>query len=72
MVVFNFIFLKYYKINVILADNERGYKIETTTWEEKLESLVPLFAEIYGEDGNDYDVKSIIEWIKKKKQTCIV
>ena len=64
-------YLKYYKIDVILADNERGYKIETTTWEEKLESLVPLFAEIYGEDGNDYDVKSIIEWIKKKKQTCI-
>ncbi len=42
-----------------------------TKYEEKLKSLIPLFAEIYGEDGNDYDVESIIEWIKKKKQTCI-
>ena len=31
-------YLKYYKIDVILADNERGYKIETTTWEEKLDT----------------------------------
>ena len=64
-------YLKYYKIDVILTDNERGYKIETTTWEEKIESLIPLFTEIYGEDGNDYDVESIIEWIKHKQKNNI-
>ena len=32
-------YLKYYEIDVILTDNERGYKIETTTWEEKISSM---------------------------------
>ena len=64
-------YLKYYEIDVILTDNERGYKIETTTWEEKLQSLIPIFHEIYGKDGNDYDVESIIKWIKGKKKACI-
>ena len=42
-------YLKYYKIDVILADNERGYKIETTTWEEYLRLQVQkIVSEFYG------------------------
>ena len=33
-------FLKYKEIDVILTDNERGYKLETTTWEEWLRPQV--------------------------------
>lgn len=33
-------YLKYRSINVILADNERGYKFETETWEEWLRPQV--------------------------------
>ena len=36
-------FLKYRTIDVILTDNERGYKIETTTWEEYLLPRVHKF-----------------------------
>ena len=54
-------YLRYYKIDVILADNERGYKIETTTWEEKIESLIPIFKELY----NIETVEEIINAIKK-------
>ena len=32
--------LKYKEVKVILADNERGYKIETVTWEEYLRPQV--------------------------------
>lgn len=32
--------LNYKQVNVILADNERGYKIETVTWEEYLRPQV--------------------------------
>ena len=64
-------YLKYYKIDVILTDNERGYKIETTTWEEKISSMIPTFHEIYGDDIEEYSVESIIEWIKEKKKACI-
>lgn len=42
-------YLKYYQIDVILADNERGYKIETTTWEEYLKPRVhKIVSEYYG------------------------
>lgn len=61
-------YLKYYTIDVILTDNERGYKIETTTWEEKISSMIPTFHEIYGDDIEEYSVESIIEWIKEKKK----
>lgn len=65
-------YLKYYKIDVILTDNERGYKIETTTWDEKLQSLIPLFKEIYGDDEQDdaheYSIESIKEFIKNAKK----
>ena len=33
-------YLKYYSIDVILTDNERGYKFETVTWEETLRPIV--------------------------------
>lgn len=56
-------YLKYYSIDVILADNERGYKIETTTWEEKL-ATVPTFEELYGIKT----VEQIIEKIKELKK----
>ena len=58
-------YLKYYNIDVILTDNERGYKIETTTWEEKIESLIPVFKEIYGVDTVN-DIVSLIRELKKK------
>lgn len=64
-------YLKYYSIDVILADNERGYKLETTTWEEKISSMIPTFHEIYGDDIEEYSVNSIIEWIKEKRKTSI-
>ena len=64
-------YLKYYKIDVILTDNERGYKIETTTWKEKISSMISTFHEIYGDDIEEYSVESIIEWIKEKKKQNI-
>lgn len=64
-------YLKYYTIDVMLADNERGYKIETTTWNEKLQSMIPIFAEIYGGDDNEYDIESIKEFIKEAKKNSI-
>jgi hypothetical protein len=39
--------LKYRDINVILTDNEQGYKLETTTWEEHLRSKVIPFLRKY-------------------------
>jgi len=44
-------YLKYYSIDVILTDNERGYKIETTTWEEWLKPQVTkIFSDFYLND----------------------
>ena len=57
-------YLKYYVIDVILTDNERGYKIETTTWEEKLTTLIPVFKELY----NVNTVEEIINLIKTLKK----
>ena len=57
-------YLKYYVIDVILADNERGYKIETTTWDEKLTSMIPVFKEVYDIDN----VKDIVSFIKIMRQ----
>ena len=39
--------LKYRDVNVILTDNEQGYKLETTTWEEYLRSKVIPFLRKY-------------------------
>ena len=58
-------YLKYYAIDVILTDNERGYKIETTTWEEKLTSLIPVFKEVY-ELENVEDIIKLIKVLQKK------
>lgn len=57
-------YLKYYVIDVILTDNERGYKIETTTWDEKLTSMIPVFKEVYDIDN----VKDIVSFIKIMRQ----
>ena len=62
-------YLRYYQIDVILTDNERGYKIETTTWEEKISSLIPTFREIYGNEMNS--VNTIVEWIKNKQKNNV-
>lgn len=49
-------YLKYYKINVILADNERGYKIETETWEEHLRpKVLKICKEFYENDSISED-----------------
>lgn len=58
-------YLKYYSIDVIITDNERGYKIEATTWMEKLESLIPCFKEVYDKD-NVEDIVSLIKVLQKK------
>ena len=57
-------YLKYYAINVILTDNERGYKIETITWEEKLQTMIPVFNELY----NINTIEEIINLIKTLKE----
>ncbi len=62
-------YLRYYQIDVILTDNERGYKIETTTWEEKISSMIPIFREIYGNEMNS--VNTIVEWIKNKQKNNV-
>lgn len=40
-------FLKYRDINIILTDNERGYKFETTTWEEYLRPQIHALLKIF-------------------------
>lgn len=60
-------YLKYYTIDIMLADNERGYKIETTTWDEKLQSMIPVFKEVYDIDN----VKDIVSFIKIMRQKSI-
>ena len=54
-------YLKYYSIDVILTDNERGYKIETVTWEEKLQSVSHIFKEIYNKES----IEDIVVLIKE-------
>ena len=57
-------YLKYYSIDVILSDNERGYKIETTTWEEKLTSMIPVFKELYNVESTD-EIVNLIKELRK-------
>ena len=52
--------LKYRCIDVILADNERGYKIETTTWEEYLRAEVLKECRRY---YNDYMMTEDDAWL---------
>ena len=43
--------LKYRDVNIILSDNERGYKFETTTWEEYLRPrILKIMQEFYNND----------------------
>lgn len=57
-------YLKYYRIDVILADNERGYKIETTTWEEYLKPQVhKIVSEYYG--INEISTQTAWEYFEK-------
>lgn len=49
--------LNYKQMNVILADNERGYKIETVTWEEYLRPQVhKIVSKYYGNDDMSVDL----------------
>ena len=52
-------FLKYRDVHIILADNERGYKIETTTWEEWLRSQVHKIVSTYYDNA---DMSEDLAW----------
>ncbi len=61
--------LKYKDVHVILSDNERGYKIETVTWEEYLRSKVISFLKkFYGFDKlNEENLwKRFLSWKNKE------
>ena len=62
-------YLKYRSINVILTDNERGYKFETETWEEWLrpqvhDVLVKIFEN--PEMTEDYAWEYFNKWMNKE------
>jgi hypothetical protein len=62
-------YLKYRSINVILSDNERGYKFETETWEEWLRPqvhgvLVKIFEN--PEMTEDYAWEYFNKWMNKE------
>lgn len=57
-------YLKYYSIDVILTDNERGYKFETTTWDEEITSMIPVFKELYNFEA----IEDIVKLIKELRQ----
>jgi len=62
-------FIKYRDINVILTDNERGYKFETTTWEEYLRPrLLKLMQKFYNNDAmsEDYAWKHYQSWVNNE------
>jgi len=58
--------LKYKDVHVILADNERGYKIETVTWEEYLRTKVTKFIQaIDNTHDEDYCWEMFTDWKEK-------
>lgn len=62
-------FIKYRDINVILTDNERGYKIETTTWEEYLRpKILKIMQDFYNNDSmsEDYAWKHYQSWVNNE------
>ena len=62
-------FIKYRDINVILTDNERGYKFETITWEEYLRPrLLKLMQDFYNNDAlsEDYAWKHYQSWVNNE------
>ena len=65
-------FIKYKEINVILSDNEQGYKLETVTWEEWLRPQIhELMKKWWKNDAmsEDYAWNYFNEW-KEGKLTC--
>lgn len=57
--------LKYKEVKVILADNERGYKIETVTWEEYLRpQVLKVCQNFYNNDAmtTDYAWEHFEKW----------
>ena len=62
-------YLKYYSIDVILTDNERGYKFETETWEEWLRPQVHKFLKETFENNDmleDYAWDYFKKWQNKE------
>ena len=65
-------FIKYRDIDVILTDNERGYKFETTTWEEWLRPQVhKIVSKYYDNDcmTEDFAWKYFESWQSGKEMT---
>lgn len=58
-------YLKYCDIYVIRTDNERGYKIEVTTWREKIEEHLPKFKQLYKTVKTVDDVIELIQRLRK-------
>jgi len=59
--------LKYKDVHVILADNERGYKIETVTWEEYLRQKIFEFWKKYFYDQEFTEDDTWNDFLKWKK-----
>lgn len=58
---------KYKDVDIILTDNERGYKIETTTWEEYLRPKIFEFwkKDFYDQEFTEDDTwNDFLEWKK--------
>lgn len=65
-------FIKYKDINVILTDNEREYKFETTTWEEWLRPQVHKIVSKYYDNSDmseDFAWKYFESWKSGKEMT---
>ena len=63
-------FIKYRDIDVILTDNERGYKFETTTWEEWLRPEVHKIVSKYYDNSDmseDFAWKYFESWKSGKE-----
>lgn len=62
-------YLRYKSVDIILTDNERGYKIETTTWDEwidanrkKISEKYSLKKDITDKELNEYKQYSDVEY----------
>ena len=61
-------YLKYKEIRVILTDNERGYKLETITWEEYLRPKIYDIVKEYMKDETEESSWNIyLKWKEDKK-----
>ena len=62
-------FIKYRDVHIILTDNERGYKIETVTWEEYLRPRVlKLMQDFYNNDAmsEEYAWSHFQQWMNNE------